>query len=438
MKKIIYTVCLLLSIGTGYSQSSLEVPGRLKVSIENVKCHSKSWDGVVEFDGHGNEVSVTYSYRIYARSNWAAVKKGGDGTVIYGSNVNGMTRAGTQTPNLGGIKEGDKVDIFKTMFDEHIEAGDYIIIAPNVWEWDGPEKNTINSFNAQLEMDLDWATKQAYPFPDASINAPKPFDNRVFKIFDKYRYGPALKYQSIFSPIICNGNIQGNRIIGLNAGGSGPACQIAYPPTLLVLDTRVLGALYLNNQNAIRSANAGTSGPKLINGTEIWFEESTYNIQSSNGTYSVFLRIEFTPDVLPSFSPSNTSPNGLTGTPTKNVGTIKKDFPSKNLNISNTNLAVAGNWAGTKTTDTGLYPENFGLELTTNGEVLMKDIYGNVAVRGTYTFANNSITGSYKQLSSGETYSIGCSFDPNTQKISGTLGSGNAVTGQGKFTLSRK
>jgi hypothetical protein len=437
MKKISAFILAATIFVNCYGQSSLEVPGQLKVSIENVKCNYKSWDGVVEFDGHGNEVSVTYSYRIYARTNPAAVKKGADGTVIFGSNVNGMTRAGTQTPDLGGIKEGDKVNIFKPVFDEHINAGDYIVIAPTVWEWDGPEKKTINSFNAVLETDLDWIINQPYPFPDATINITRPFDGRAFRVFDKYRYGPALKYQSIFSPIICNGNIQGNRVIGLRAGGSGPACQIAYPPTLLVLDTRVLGALYLNNQNSLRNAQQGLSAPSFISGKEILFEENTYNIQSSNGNYTVFLKIEFTPDVLPVAVPSANS-NGLIGTPTKNIGIIKKDFPSKNINISNTNLAVAGSWAGTQTNDYGMYPQNIAFELTANGEYLVKDINGVVAARGTYTFSNNLLSGSYKQLSSGEAFSFSAIFDPATQKISGTLGSGNAVTGQGRFTLSRK
>ncbi len=415
MKKVILPCFLLFGFSTAYSQSSLEVPGQLKVSIENVQCLKRSWDGVVEFDGHGNEVSVTYSYRIYARSNWAAVKKGADGTVIYGSNVNGMTRAGTETPDLGGIKEGDKVNIFKTIFDEHIEAGDYIIIAPTVWEWDRPEKNTINSFNAQLEMDLDWAIKQAYPFPDAAINATKPFDNRVFQIFDKYKYGPALKYQSIFSPIICNGNIQGNRIIGLNAGGSGPACQIAYPPTLFVLDTRVLGALYLNNQKSLRNQQSGTPGPAFITGKTILFEESTYNIQSSNGSYAVFLKIEFIPDVLPSFASSNTSGNGLTGTPTKNVGVPKKMLQEKPINILNTALNLPGNWTGTYGYGESNTQNYYRLNFNANGSMEVLDQFGVVQARGTYVYTqtSNTITAAYTYLS-GDSFELTGTITNNT------------------------
>ena len=51
-----------------------------------------------------------------------------------------MTRAGTETPDHGGITNGNVVPVYKTLMNEHINANDYIIIAPTVWERDAPEK----------------------------------------------------------------------------------------------------------------------------------------------------------------------------------------------------------------------------------------------------------------------------------------------------------
>ena len=99
---------------------------------------------------------------------------------------------------------------------------------------------------------------------------------------------------------------------------------------------------------------------------------------------------------------------------------------------------VIGNWSGIQTNDYGLYPQNIVFELTKNGGFLIKDANGVLAAKGSYTFSNNVLSGSYKQLSSGETFSFTGTFDPGIQKLSGTLGSGSSVTGQGKWTATKK
>ncbi|MGB3005232.1 MAG: hypothetical protein WBC06_01900 [Chitinophagaceae bacterium] len=162
------------------------------------------------------------------------------------------------------------------------------------------------------------------------------------------------------------------------------------------------------------------------------FTEETYKIATSNGSYSLKLKIEFTPDT------QSSSSNGLISPPTRNITTIKKDLPLKNQNLINTNLVVAGNWVGIQTNNEGLYPQNIVFELTNNGEYLIKDAKGVLAAKGNYTFSGNVLSGSYKLFSSSETFSFNGTFDANTQKITGTLGSGTAVTGQGKWAATKK
>jgi hypothetical protein len=428
MKKYIFVILAILQAPAIFCQSP--TAGRVKISIENVKCIKKSWDGVVEFDGHGNEISVAYSYRIYNQSNPNAARKGNDGTVIYGSNINGMTRAGTQTPDLGGITDGDVVNIFKTVLDEHINTDDYIVIAPTVWEWDGPEKNTITTFNQLLDDDLFWVISQNFPFNNTAINFSDPFAGRVNGISYIYPSFPSHseKYEAVFKKFICPTNGEGNKPIGL-AAGTYNGCAVKYQPTILILDSRVLYDQYLNNKRAATPAithaeKEAQTNP--VNGVTITFNEGIYVTPDSYGRYTVSFKIEFIPD-----APAPTTPI------INNTG-ITKIQTAKNINISNSPLIVAGNWAGTQTNDNGLYPQNFGFELTANGEIVIKDRNGVIAAKGNFTIANNIITGWYKQFSSSETFSLSATYDPAAQKINGSLGSGTAVTGQGKWVVTKK
>jgi hypothetical protein len=430
MKHIITTVITFFFVSYAMSQSP--TAGQVKITLQSFKCINKSWDGFVEFDGHGNEVSVAYSARIYNPSNPNNARRFDDGTVIYGSNVNGMTRAGTQTPDLGGINNGDVVNVFKTLIDAHMDADDILVLAPNVWEWDGPEKRTIGAFNGQLEKDLDWVIRQNYPFANVAVSNPNPFADRTFKIFDKYSYGQALKYHMVFREFLCPANTQGNRVMGIDAGPFNGECLVAFAPRLLVLDTRALFGQYLNNRPRGTSHAEKESATPFVDGVTITYTEGTYSVTTSNGSYSITLKIEFTPD-----APAATTSGGLTGTPTKNPGIVKTQ---RNAIIKGTiTPSVVGIWSGTQTTSSGLYPQAVNFELTGYNEFIMANqSTGAIACRGTYTFANNTISGSYKQLSSGETYSFTGSFDSNTQKMICTIGAGTSVTGQGKWEVTKK
>jgi hypothetical protein len=437
MTKVIVTFSLITFLVFNCVAQIPPMSGRLKVSIENVKCINKSFDGIVEFDGHGNEISFTYSYRIYKPSNPSAAKKSRDGTVIYGSNVNGMTKAGSQTPDLGGITNGNVVNIFKPILDEHIDAEDIVLIAPNVWEWDDPDKSRINAFNTKLDEDLDWALTQPYPFSNTEVrhwDMLSQIQSRAFLIYNKYtRYGMAFKYENIFEPNGGNVNSAGNRVIGLGSGTWEGKNRILFPPKIVALDTRILNGLSMNN---INSGITGTSHAQKesqtsrIDGVMVTFTEETFAIKTNNGIYSVFLRIEFTPDKEPA-----TTSSALSGQPTK---TTIKNVPARgNINISNSTLAVAGRWTGTLTNDYGLYPQNIAFELTTNNEFLIKDKNGTLVAKGNYSFSNNVITGNYKQLSNSETFSFTGNLDAATQKMTCSQGSGTSTTDQGKWTVTK-
>jgi hypothetical protein len=334
-KQLIFFVTIIFATN-GFTQA----PGQLKITLVSAKCINKSWDGVIEFDGHGNEIMAGFAYGVYNPANTGSVRSGAGGTAVFGSNVNGQTRAGSQTPNLGGINNGDVVPINQMFLNEHLGADDIALFAPVIWEMDEVNNRAaVNQFNMQLANDLNWAITQPFPFAAIPIGYTNPYNERVIKIFDKYRYGPALKYQNIFNNVVCPGNAQGNRVIGLRSGDFNNVCTIVYPPTLLCLDTRLLMSVVNHNKSV--QANVGSTHPERPNNisgvVEIVFTENTYYITTSNGQYSIKLNIEFIPD--PVSAPASNTITKFTGS-TKN-----------NLFINNGNrvpkLDVVGHWSGT-------------------------------------------------------------------------------------------
>ena len=407
--------------------------GRLKVTIESFKCINKSWDGFVEFDGHGNEVSVNFSYRIYSPSNPGAARKNSGGSVIFGSNVNGMTRAGTQTPDLGGINNGDVINVSLPVMDEHINADEYIIIAPTVWEWDGPEKNTLNNFNPQLEMDLDFAVGQPFPFASTPIDYRDPFRDRVGKIFDKYRsYGQAIKYHNVFKDFFCPGNTQGNRVMGISAGNFNNQCMVIYPPTLVLLDTKTLYAQHINNLGGVAGdshAAKESRGWPQIPGINVHYTENSYAIQTSNGSYDVFLKIEFTPDYLSNPPASTTTaPPPKYSKPPVVINTIST--PSENTAIP----AIAGTWKGTFGYGENFNTDFYSFQLNADGTMQVLNNVGGTSANGKYTFSRNVVTGSYT-YSEGSVFSFTGTVATNT--MSGTWGNASNVN-MGKWVMTKK
>jgi|CXWL01.1.fsa_nt_gi hypothetical protein len=425
MKKyFIFILAIQLSIKC-FSQTP--TAGHLKITIQSFKCINQSWDGLVEFDGHGNEVFIDYGYRIYNPSTPGSSKAGAGFTPVFGSNVNGQTKAGTASA-LGGIANGNEIMVNTPVLNEHIDANNLILFSPSVWEWDNSNNDRLNLFNQQLATDLNWLMSQPYPFLNEAINNSDPFLGRFIKIGDRYSsYWPILKYNEILKPLF---NVQDNRPVGAKSGPFNGELMALYNPALLVLDTRALMNFY-NHNKSVRENTHPERGNILSGIVEMIFTESTYAIVTSNGSYSLKLKIEFTPDAVAA------STNGLISTPTRITNTIKKDMPVKNINTMNNALPVIGNWSGIQTNDYGLYPQNIVFELTGNGEYLIKDTKGVLAAKGNYTFLNNIVSGSYKQLSSGETFSFKATYDPGTGKMNGTLGSGTSPMGQGKWTVTK-
>lgn len=99
---------------------------------------------------------------------------------------------------------------------------------------------------------------------------------------------------------------------------------------------------------------------------------------------------------------------------------------------------LTGGWAGTQTDMTGVYSSAIVFQLTSDGQFTMGNNQNGVyPVMGTYTISSNTITGSYKAASSGETFSFLLAYDAAAQTLNGTIGIGSATNGHAKWTASK-
>jgi hypothetical protein len=99
--------------------------------------------------------------------------------------------------------------------------------------------------------------------------------------------------------------------------------------------------------------------------------------------------------------------------------------------------AVSGIWTGTQTSDDGQYPQQISFQLTPSGEFIMANQNGVTAAKGTYAYSGNTITGTYKLTSSGESIRFTGNFDPTSQKLTCTQGYDPKTTGQGKWIATK-
>ncbi len=416
MQKYFIFLFVLLSVN---SLSQTPTAGQLKITLESFKCINKSWDGFVEFDGHGNEVFVSYGYRIYNPAAPGSARPGTGYTPVFGSTGGGRVKAGTANA-IGGIDNGNEIRVNSVIVNEHLDANQVILLSPSIWEWDNSNNGDWDMFNRQLADDLSWTMSQSYPFANVSISSTAPFNGRFIKMTDKYNgYFPITKYNFLKKLI----NVQDNRPIGIKAGPFNGETLALYNPALLILDTRVLAAFFYHNKSV--SESNFRDRPDYISGIiEMTFTEETYGIATSNGSYSLKLKIEFTPD------PKSTPPPAPAPKFTKQpvVNTLSTQ-PVNTLLVNAT-----GRWTGTYGNGESADTDFYSFQLNADGSMQVYGQKGGVSANGKYTFTNNVITGSYT-YSNGTVFSFTGTAINNT--MTGTWGSDKSVNGGGKWKMTK-
>ena len=409
MKKLLFILPVLFFSLTIYAQQSGN--GKVKIYLKTISCIKESADDIFDFDGKGNEVFVTFFYSV-ASSNGTTRYVNKITSAVYGD-VNGRParyKAGT-AGNNGGIKAGDVVyanpntaammpigdERFngQFMFDAELGPTDIITVVPVLWEWDNDTKNTQNSFESFLFGSFNSINVHTAPVAQKFNPVSWPFI---------YSDGTNCIDLAGMSRILQGVNgIAGNRPLGMALNGT-------YNPSMFVM-----------NQNILKNWKSVTD--LYQEECRFYYNESYLGNIRDHGNYDITIHIDYTAPLNTVTAPVKIS---------KRPNTVIAINPS----VADT---WKGTWSGTQTNDYGLYPQAVSFQLTYAGEFIMaNEQTGAVGAKGTYTFSNNIINGTYKLLSSGETISFTGTFDANTQKLTCSLGAGTATNGQGKWIVSKK
>lgn len=424
MKKIILIAIMLNAAGLFAQQSD---KGKIRLYLHSVVCEKETADDIFEGDGKGDEIFVTLFYSV-ASSNGTTKYINKFTTGIYGDNRiwPARVKAGS-AGSTGGIKPNDVIylhpqtESYMPIGDERfkglkaietdLEAGDILTIIPVLWEWDNAGGSTQNSFESFLLNSFN------------SINIRMAGFTQRFDIKTvNWQFGDdgsnSINIAGLTQILQGVNGVPGNRPIGMALNGS-------YNPQVYVFNANIC-----ENWNKLMEGSSNAAWKNL----PVYYNEPQLGNSRDHGKYGLMIYPEF----LKAAPSTQISPKTINN----NISVIRNGDKPLKINNQAPNILISqtltGNWTGTQTNDHGMYPQAISFELTGNGDFLIKDQSGTLASKGTYTFSNNIISGSYKQLSSGETFSFSGTFDPSTQQLSGTLGSGTAINGQGKWTATKK
>ncbi len=406
MKKLIFSIAVTMCSLFATAQASLNTPGWISMNLNDFMCNKATEDDPLNFDGYGDEVyfvifySVANQYGVTKFTNKMVSKTFGD---IY--RFPNRVVAGHANPDnkSGGLNAGSQFFVgndFPNLTRIRVEAGDFITFIPTIWEWD-------NESNAQLQASFE--SRLVNSFNDLNLKMVSLLQNnlgfnKLYQI-DNLALLNFPSFKDILSPII---NKTGSRPIGITGTGE-------FSPIVRGMNPAII--------KSQRSNNLVTDGKYYMNYQNFTINEDALGNTAAHGIYDLRYHFTFEEDAT---KPAAQAPIN------NNIRPIKKDVSA----YTNALFNIAGKWTGTQTNDAGLYPQAVAFTLNSSGEIMIaNEQSGAVAAKGTYTFANNIINGSYKLLSSNETVSFTGSYDPSSKKMTCSLGLGASTTGQGKWIL---
>jgi hypothetical protein len=431
MKRVLLIPALLVAMNL-FAQAP--VKGKVRIYLHSVHCEKETVDDLFDGDGKGDEFFITVFYSV-ASSNGTTKYINKVSTGVYGDNKNRPDRVkrGTAGPD-GGMKPGDVAAIhpqseaympigderFKGLkvIDVDLEAGDILTVLPVIWEWDGPQGNTQNAFESYIWNSFN------------NINVRMATYTQQFDIKTARRRWSDDARNSInmagLTQILQGVNGKpGTRPIGMAENGS-------YDPEIYVFNSVIL-----ENWKTLTEPYSNFYAYNVY----YRYDEPRLGNNRDHGKYMLMFYPEFFKPAPPP-PPANANNNPVSGGPSmiKNPGdkplSIKN--PGAQTSAMTAKQIFPGNWSGTQTSASGLYPQNYAFELTATNEFIMKvQSTGAIACRGTYTTSGLSISGSYKQFSSSETFSFTGAYDASTGQMTCTLGTGSSTTNQGKWVVTK-
>lgn len=419
MKKYSYSLlllkinCLFLAIFFSFSLKAQNYV--LSLSEVRLDCIKQIPDDLLDMDGVGNELFV---------QNFL---------VLLDTNGNIRQRMINAVLDIKNVKTNASIPLQKILVGKHpMKKDDILIVIPVLWEADRAGADVITSFNNNMNACIDLLIPQLVTMhrqfradvrrresqlpPSGYITAPDhdrlaaPLTNLSWSNFSGL---PSFK--TLLDPVYFFG---GTRPVGMNSSKEFVPQIITYSYYQIV------------NHNLLSD---------LANGYNAGFGTTREFKETGTDYPGDFLLTLIGKITLSALAPPPAPINTRTITYPVKIKEINREISINNPNVNSPfRINLVGIWAGTQTNSEGLFPQNIQFELTDKHEFLVKDANGVLSAQGTYNYFNNVFSGSYRQFSSGETFSFNGTYNLATQKLTGTLGVGSSTTNQGKWEVTKK
>lgn len=443
MKKILFVTIIAATTCSAFAQHG----GSVVVEIKSITCQNKSWDGVVEFDGPGNEVFVSGAF--YSRNPTSTsfkIYKGANTTATYGSIAghNERRQAGTASPT-GGIDKNNTIPINETIASTQLDPNGFLLFSPTLWERDDNNEAIYERYKTQVLADLESASLM--PFPNMStLGQPgNPFAGKIFSYGNAYRITiPPISYPSIFNSLV-NPNAQGNRPMGIvKYAGQAPA----FDPTIILIDAKNLWEIY--NQTPTNHPYANAEYPwKTVKEISLYCGENTYADDNSNGKYYINISIRFAPEGDDITAARIAAQNPPVKQPITNLPVIKniadknimpiKGAPTKAPAYTMTNEMMYTEWKGILSENGDAskgHPLFFKIN---NGAFWLQDANGTSIASGGFKIENNNFIATYS-YPNGDIYNISSTgYNSATGELNGIWSGTGANAGKkGSWIANKK
>jgi hypothetical protein len=434
MKKVVIQIALTILTSLTRAQESVNI----KIYFKTMKCEKASTGEGLNTDGKGDEVYL-FGAAYVMNQNADIVKKNFSQTPTYGDATGRPGRVHTGSAvdlfgnNKGGIKDGDEVNLNLHVASVSVNKGAYFVFIPSVWESD-ENPFSFNKYLNALENPQFETRKAIWNLCEKNITnsiGTLPLNTGLFPV----NVGGSAVSGPI-SEITLNGSVNGDRPVGL--GHSNPTGFIG-PNMKFHFKGEQAFTFSWNNLSYLCNKDFG-SGKGVI---ESWMGNDEHEMATwsyaDQASYWCLIRMEFTP-VYSAAPPPTTLPGSTPAPPpttqpaNSSVTTMSTGTINKNKTIGQT-TAINGMWKGTFGSGSNNGPNYYSFQLNTDGTMQVLDGAGKSIANGTYTFSNNQLNGFYKYNGALSGFSFAATLS-GTQ-LNGTWGSGNNVTGGGRWVMNK-
>jgi hypothetical protein len=437
MKRIITAFFLCL----GALGSMAQQGGRIRITLVGAQCNKETQDDVLQLDGKKDELFFNFNFVLADRTGnpklvyQKRTKVYGDNNGVFSNRIKAGSARDLFGNNLGGVQGGDIFYCNELMGEYDMAGDDVLSITPTIWEWDGGSDilaaftNTMNTLTRPISTK---AVQLAGGIAPAAGNVANIIFNADQLLLPSFT--------DVFATVFGKA---GDRPIGMAPNGSFGPKQVVLKPTYI--------------QTVVNSNLGYGLGVLSVN-----YDEEALGNTRDHGNYTILVKLEYMPapgaPSPPAPAPPPHSAAGVPPPPPRNTASVPPPPPPANNGgvyapppppirrlssvgtlATNVPFSIAGTWAGTYVNGNVSTPNYYySFRLNADGSMQLLDANGNVTANGSYKFVNNQLTATYTYTNAASgSYSVVAAPDANGA-LTGTWGSGNNVSGGGKWTMTKK